>query len=137
MTQQTIKQIKNMINSNVDGITNIEKQSGTNVWFIVAKQASPEIAAVELKAIGFKILAVNLKTSMIVAEYDRVNNIHYAIQIKVCLNLSHENYLQTIENHKHILELRHQINLIDTKLDAILAAIEELKERESSLYSWE
>lgn len=53
--------------------------------------------------------------------------------------MSYEHHLQNLENHKHLLELRHQINLIDTKLDAIIAAIEELKEqeRESSLYSWE
>lgn len=62
---QTIEQVKEKIS----GINHISKQSGTNVWFIQSKQASPEITAVELKEMfGFKVVAVNLQNSMIIAE---------------------------------------------------------------------
>ena len=66
--KQTIKQTIEMVKNQISGINHIEKQSGTNVWTIQSKNASPEITAVELKEMGFKIVAVNLKNSVIVAE---------------------------------------------------------------------
>lgn len=64
----TIQQTKEMVKNQISGINYIEKQSGTNVWVIQSKNASPEITAVELKEMGFKIVAVNLKNSVIIAE---------------------------------------------------------------------
>jgi hypothetical protein len=64
----TIQQTKEMVTKQISGINYIEKQSGTNVWTIQSKNASPEITAVELKELGFKIVAVNLKNSVIIAE---------------------------------------------------------------------
>ena len=63
------KQTIEMVTKQISGINHIEKQSGTNVWTIVSKNASPEITAVELKEMGFKIVAVNLKNSVIIAEF--------------------------------------------------------------------
>ena len=64
------KQTIEMVTKQISGINHIEKQSGTNVWFIQSKYASPEITAVELKEMGFKVVAVNLKNSVIIAERD-------------------------------------------------------------------
>jgi hypothetical protein len=80
MNKITIKQIKQMIYENVSGIVNqeyITKQSGTNLWFIRVLKASPEESAIELKELGFKIIAVNLKTGMILANYEGVNQTTY------------------------------------------------------------
>lgn len=65
---QTINQTIEQVKAKIQGINHIAKQSGTNVWTIVSKNASPEITAVELKEMGFKIIAVNLQNSVIIAE---------------------------------------------------------------------
>lgn len=68
-TKQTIKKTIEQVKAKISGINHIEKQSGTNVWFIQAKFVSPEEAALELRdEFGFKVIAVNQKNSVIIAE---------------------------------------------------------------------
>lgn len=79
--KKSVTYIVNMISRNVTGVTAVEKQKGTNVWLIRAGDVSPEIAANNLKELGFKICGVNPKTHMIVAEYMDVENTTYNRQI--------------------------------------------------------
>jgi hypothetical protein len=65
---QTIKQTIEQVKAKIQGINHMEKQQGTNVWTVQSKNASAEETAIELKQFGFKIVAVNLKNSVIIAE---------------------------------------------------------------------
>ena len=67
-----ITDIVNMVQKHVEGVTGVEKNKGVNIWLISVKDGQPNIAAIELKAIGFKIHGVNEKTHLIVASYEGV-----------------------------------------------------------------
>ena len=80
---KTINQIKQYVFENVIGVTFVDKQKGTNNWFIVVTGISIEEAAIELRELGFKIVAINLKNKTIFAEFKGLGSTYYAKQIKV------------------------------------------------------
>ena len=83
-----ISEIKNKIERNVYGVQHVEKQQGTNTWFIkVVSFNHLDDIKKDLTAIGFNVMLANEFNKVIYAEYKGdLDNTHYGRQVKIWKN---------------------------------------------------